>query len=160
MKKIAILFIIVLTCILLTSCLKDKGTIQNTTIKHSIPFTGIEIIGKWLVVSEVDTTNFWGMWSNKPTVINTYTGKPGDYYNFTSGGVMYSNINNSRDTQYYKVSNDSILFRYAYYDVNLKLDSGYKPGFTISQFTGSTCTLYSFMITPETAGSATIKLSR
>ena len=160
MKKFFPVLTIAIICIALTSCLKDKGTTSNTTIRHSIPFIGAQIVGKWSVVSEVDSTSFWGIWSNKQSVTSTYLGQPGDYYNFTAGGVMYRVQNNTRDTQYYKVSNDSILFRYAYYDVNLRLDSGYMPGFIVSQFTGNTCTLHSFALTPETAGSATINLRR
>jgi len=154
MKKPVTPILLAIICVALASCLKDKGT------KGSQRLSASAILGRWSVVRDSSNTQFWGLWDGKSPDSSVYIGKPGDYYNFTSYGVMYSSIDNMKDTEYYKLSGDTVLFRYAMYDVNQKLDSAWRQGYIVNNFTGNTCTLYAFFLTPETASFSYIHLSR
>lgn len=154
MKKAVTLILLAIICIASASCLKDKGSKSSKSLSAST------MLGRWSVVRDSSNTQFWGLWSGKSPDNSVYIGKPGDYFNFTSYGIMYSSIDNMKDTEYYKLSGDTILFRYAMYDINQKLDSAWKQGYIVNNFTSTACTLYSFFITPETASFSYIHLSR
>jgi hypothetical protein len=155
MKRNFTLILLLIVCIAATSCLKDKGSKISETLSSTT------LLGKWSLVKDSVHTDNWGLWAGLPSRDSVYIGKPGDYYNFAAHGVLYEHVAGYNDTEYYRLSGDTVQFRYAYYvGMSPKVDSAYGGGFVISGFTGSACKLNSFFITPETASTQVITLSR
>jgi hypothetical protein len=129
MRNLAICTLIFMIFTILTSCLKEnasKGTPSSS------------LTGNWTVVNEttIDT-------SRVGTTVSNYTGKPGDYFNFTTYGKLYWSINGQKDTATYLVSGDTLKFKYAYIDGRTNMvDSAYSNAYTLSNLTTHTCTLF------------------
>src|SRR5665213_926631 len=134
MRNFAICTLIFLLSAILTSCLKenaDKGTPSLT--------------GNWTVVNQtIDNTRIG---TTVGASVSNYTGKPGDYFNFTTYGKLYWSINGQKDTATYLVSGDTLKFKYAYIDGRTNIvDSAYSTAYTISNLTSHTCTLFNTMV--------------
>lgn len=130
--------------LLFSSCLKEANKGVSTS------FTG-----KWRIVSDSTTTQFWGLWAGRPNVGSNYAGTASDYYNFTADGKLYTSENNYLDTgTYQKMRLDSIGFSYPRWQLSIK--------YLVSNHTTHTMTLTSAfpMVTPETAYIHIIKLQK
>ena len=175
MKTAAVALSLTLICFTLASCLKEnlnKGipggkasnfgnSTSKTSTKDSVSVTLADLLGNWKLVNDSTNTQFWGLWSGRAPVITNYFGKATDYYDFTTYGKLYIHNNTITDTETYKLSNDTVLRRYAYIDGQTnQVDSTYSAMFVIKKFTDNSCTLTSFFISPETASFSTINLRR
>ena len=131
------LFLIVVFLIFLSSC------------KKSSSITLESIIGKWNI--QRDST-YAGIGSGNHQVI--YSGRPGDYFNFTSGGHIYSMENSILDTLSYTISSDSVMIP----------DFGYGGGVGKGQFqsasTNSLIISSETIITPGGIFGRTVSLTR
>lgn len=131
------LFLIVVFLIFLSSC------------KKSSPFTLDSIIGKWNI--QRDSTSV-GVGSGYHRVI--YSGQPGDYFNFTPDGHIYSMENSILDTFSYTISSGSIMIP----------DFGYGGGVGKGRFQSSSdrsLTISSgYIITPGGIFGRTVSLKR
>ena len=86
------LFVIVVFFIFLSSCKKSSSIALES------------IIGKWNIQWD---SAYTGVGIANHQVI--YSGRPGDYFNFTSGGHIYSMENSILDTLSYTISSDSVM---------------------------------------------------
>jgi hypothetical protein len=129
--------------VLFFSCLKDKGNDPAGSLQ-----------GKWSVVSDSSSLQNWGLWSNKPSTGSKYSGRPGDYYLFTTN-MEYSKEDTLLDTNNYRVNKDTLFLTYtdSYHNT-------YTTDYILSNFTYHTVTLTSFGLTPETAFTRIIKLQK
>jgi hypothetical protein len=153
MKKPTSLLLIVTLCTVLFSCLKEGVN----TAKPSSSLIGTT----WNVVTDSTTTGFWGIWSGRATTGSKYIGKAGDYFNFTNYGKLYSSINGQKDTEYYRITGDTLGFRYAYIDGQTNQpDSTYNQAYIISNLTNHTVTLSSSFVSPETVFTSIVNLSK
>ena len=139
MRNLAICTLIFMISAMLTSCLKEnasKGTPSSS------------LTGNWSVVNEtIDNTTVGTTGTSVNTTVSNYTGKPGDYFDFTTYGKLYWSINGQKDTATYLVSGDTIKFKYAYIDGRTNIvDSAYSTAYTISNLTTHTCTLFNIMV--------------
>lgn len=133
MRNRAICTVSFLLSAILTSCLKENENKRGPSSS---------LTGNWTVVNEVVDNTRIGTSNNTGTVLN-YTGKPGDYFNFTTYGKLYWSINRQTDTATYLVSGDTLKFKYAYIDGRTNVvDSAYSTAYTISNLTTHTCTLF------------------
>ncbi len=93
-NRMKALYLLIFACILLclNSCLKDS----------TLPYQSGSLIGKWNIVS--DSTYVGVGYNNHPV---DYAGKPGDYFNFTSNGIIYTKEGDVLDTLSYSLSADT-----------------------------------------------------
>lgn len=133
MRIVAIYTFIFIMSAILTSCLKEN-------VNKGEPSSALT--GNWTVVNEtIDNTRI-GTTNNTGTV-SRYTGKPGDYFDFTRYGKLYWSINGQKDTATYLVVGDTLKFKYAYIDGRTNIvDSAHSTAYTISNLTKHTCTLF------------------
>jgi|SRR6185437_5433871 len=139
MRNLAICALILTISTILTSCLKEnasKGTPSSS------------VTGNWTVVNEtIGNTTVGTTGTRVVTPVLNYTGKPGDYFNFTTYGKLYWSINGQKDTATYLVSGDTLKFKYAYIDGHTNIvDSAYSTAYTMSNLTRHTCTLFNTMV--------------
>jgi hypothetical protein len=168
MKKNLTVISLLSICAALSSCLKDgvkkgtdSGNQQKTDTLDANLLTSSVLSGKWAIVTDSVSTQFWGLWSSKPPVSSVYIGKSGDYYNFGAYGRLAIRQDTTSYTDAYKINRDTILIRYAYIDGQTnQLDSAYNPGYMVSHLTKTTCTLTSFFISPETATTSIVDLKK
>jgi hypothetical protein len=136
MRNPAICTLIFMISAILTSCLKEN--VNKAESSSSL------IGSSWTVVNDA-TSESAG--ASTPASSSNYIGKGGDYFNFTTYGKLYWSINGQRDTTTYLISGDTIKFKYAYVDFKTNMvDSAYDAGYTISNLTNHTCTLFNSMI--------------
>jgi len=90
MKSFIILFCSTLI-VLMYSCNKDAGTINKAAI-----------IGNWNIVSD---STYTGVGVNNQPL--NYAGKPGDYFNITANGVIYTKEGSTLDTLSYHLVADT-----------------------------------------------------
>lgn len=80
---------------------KGSGTrTQNT----SVNFSEASIAGNWNIVT--DSTYAGAGYSNHPV---NYTGQPGDYFNITTSGVIYTKEGSQLDTLSYQIKGDTAI---------------------------------------------------
>lgn len=136
MRNPAICMLIFTISAIFTSCKKEN--VNTATAPSSL------IGSNWTVVNDA-TSESAG--ASTPASSTNYTGKAGDYFNFTTYGKLYWSINGQRDTATYLISGDTIKFKSAYIDAQTNMvDSAYYPGYTISNLTNHTCTLFNSTI--------------
>jgi len=136
MRNPAICTLIFMISAILTSCSKEN--VNKAESSSSL------IGSSWTVVNDA-TSESAG--ASTPASGSNYTGKAGDYFNFTTYGKLYWSINGQRDTATYLISGDTIKFKSAYIDGQTHMvDSAYYPIYTISNLTNHTCTLFNSMI--------------
>jgi len=128
--------------LLLCSCLKDKGNDPAGSLQ-----------GKWSIVSDSSSTEFWGIWSGQQSTGRKYLGKPGDYYLFTAN-MEYSKEDTLLDTNNYTVKKDTLFLSFT------ENNNTYSSYYIRSNFTAHTVTLTSFGLTPETAFTRIINLKK
>lgn len=142
MRNPAICMLIFMIAVILTSCSKEN-------VNKAEPSSSLAG-SSWTVVNEVISESAG---ASTPASSSKYVGKAGDYFNFTTYGKLYWSINGQKDTATYQISGDTIKFKSAYINGQTNMvDSAYYPGYTISNLTGHTCTLFSSVIIFGAAG--------
>jgi len=136
MRNTAICTLILMISAMLTSCLKEnasKGTPSSS------------LTGNWTVANETIIND-----RRVDATVSNYTGKPGDYFNFTTYGKLYWSINGQKDTATYLIVGDTLKFKYAYIDARTNMvDSAYNPIYITSNLTDHTCTLFNSLFLPD-----------
>jgi hypothetical protein len=134
------------------------GTMLSSCLKglNNGPAAETSLVGKWSIISDSTTTQFWGIWSDEPQKGTVYFGKPADYYNFLPDGTVYTSLEGGLDTAtYVQLKNDTLEFVFA--------ASWRDPQkFIISNHTAQYMTLTDAFpfISPETVSSSIIYLKR
>jgi hypothetical protein len=93
-------FIYILLMLVLWSC--TKNTASGPNINHSIPVT--TIIGNWSLVFD---STYTGVGTQNHAAV--YSGQPGDYFNFSADGHVYTKEGNSLDTLKYSLLSASTI---------------------------------------------------
>ena len=139
MRNLTICTLIFMISAILTSCLKEKA--NKGTPSSSLT-------GNWTVVNETIGNTTVG--TKAGSTVSNYTGKPGDYFNFTTYGKLYWSINGQKDTATYLIVGDTLKFKYAYIDARTNMvDSAYNPIYITSNLTDHTCTLFNSLFLPD-----------
>jgi hypothetical protein len=150
MKNLLLISVILLTG-LLSSCLKDslsKGTKGSQVL---LPVTPGSLAGSWQVINDTSTTQPWGIWAGQPVTGSNYVGVPTDYYKFTAGGNVYTNVAGEIDSATYTVSHDTVHVVYTYLDHQEMTGGIYNSFWEVTNLTAHTATITANFITPETA---------
>jgi hypothetical protein len=87
-------FIYIALILILLSC--TKNTASGPNILHSIPVT--TITGNWNLVYD---STYSGVGTQNHAAV--YTGQPGDYFNFSTDGHVYTKEGNTLDTLKYSL---------------------------------------------------------
>ena len=166
MKNLLLISVMLLTCSLLSSCLKESvpkgqngGSTSNTknntgdTVKTGpiVPISPGLLAGDWQVINDTSTIVPWGLWEGKPTIGQNYVGKPTDYYKFTANGNAYTNIAGVVDTANYTISQDTLHVVYTYFNQQESTTGIYNSFWAVTNLTAHTATVTATFVTPETA---------
>lgn len=131
------LFVIVSFFILLPSC-KKSSSIESQSL-----------IGKWNI--EKDSI-YTGVGNNNQKVV--YSGKPDDYFNFTSDGHIYTRENSVLDTFSYAINSGSIIIP------DFGFGDGIGKGKIKSSSTNSLIISSEYLLTPGGIFGRTVYLNR
>jgi hypothetical protein len=113
--------------------------------------------GRWSLVNDSTILQYWGIWADKPQTGLNYKGKPGDYYNFTSGGTVYLSENDFVDTAtYIKMQLDTMELQFP------NNPPGNPEKLIVSKYTQHTTTLTDAfpVVTPEILVTHMVNLKR
>ena len=142
MKNIRYILCMAVATICLYACKKVDGVANGK----------MEILGKWNVVS--DSTHV-GIGVNNNAV--AYNGKPGDYFDFRSDGLIYTREGTALDTLNYTFISDSKIL-IPQFDVIL---NGEAQTSTINNFTSHSLNIAAPLIfTPGGVFGRSVRLSR
>jgi hypothetical protein len=96
MKLLAAKLSFLAVLLYLTACTKTKGSSNGSALTS--------ITGKWSLVTD---STFEGVgYSNHPV---NYTGEPGDYFDFSTNGTVYTKEGEVLDTLTYKLLSDTTI---------------------------------------------------
>jgi hypothetical protein len=138
MKTVKVFLILTGLLFCLYACKKDGNTPGS-------------IAGRWNIVSD---SSYTGVGINNHEV--TYIGQYGDYYEFTTNGILYTKEGAALDTLRYTLAGDSLITIQS-----LAITNGIPQPGRIRTFTAHSLVIYGpYLLTPGGIFGSTVSLSR
>jgi hypothetical protein len=127
---------------------------QKADEKPALPLTKTttgakvdSITGNWKVISDSAYSNVGAAYQF--TLIKGYTGKSSDYFNFTSGGKLYAQENDTLRTAAYLQSKDTLLLNYPELTGQKTVTANFYPSaFFITSLTTNSAVIISSLESP------------